>query len=93
MSSAPFTQVPLAAAGDGAFDPGADANTLLDLLAWLATAAGVAGVLTVGTLMTLALRRGEGAENLKQFGFVLGACVLAATAGPLVTALGTLKIA
>ncbi|MGW4088095.1 hypothetical protein ACWEGS_34320 [Streptomyces sp. NPDC004822] len=79
----------------GTFDPGADADALLEILGWCASAAGVAGVITVGTQMALQLRRGEpgeGAFHFRSLSIVLGACVLAATAGPVVSFLGPLTL-
>ncbi|WP_369248494.1 hypothetical protein [Streptomyces sp. R41] len=73
------------AAGDG---PPAGVTTQLDyvlnIIAWLVTAAGVAGLLIVGSRMALSLKSGEAEEHLTQFAMVMGACVIGATAGPLV---------
>ncbi|WP_329538377.1 hypothetical protein OG568_59830 (plasmid) [Streptomyces sp. NBC_01450] len=77
------------------FDPGADADFLLGLLAWCASAAGVGGVLFTGILMALQLRRGEpgeGASHMRGMFFVLLGCVLATTAGPIVQFLGPLGL-
>ncbi|MGI5401194.1 hypothetical protein ACQEVG_17385 [Streptomyces sp. CA-135486] len=77
------------------FAPGAEADQLLGILAWCASAAGVGGVITVGMLMALQLRRGdpgEGGEHFRGFFFVLLACVLATTAGPIVNFLGPLGL-
>ncbi|MEU3855225.1 hypothetical protein [Streptomyces sp. NPDC029554] len=77
------------------FNPGADADFLLGVLAWSASAAGVAGVLITGMLMALQLRRGEmgeGASYARGLFFVLAGCVLAATAGPIVQFLGRLTL-
>ncbi|MFJ2163612.1 MULTISPECIES: hypothetical protein [unclassified Streptomyces] len=77
------------------FDPGADADFLLGLLAWCASAAGVAGVLFTGILMAVQLHRGEhgeGASYLRGLFFVLAGCVLASTAGPIVQFLGPLGL-
>lgn len=60
-------------------------NTVLGLLAWVGTAAGVAGVLITGAMMAISMRRGEGSEHMGRLGMVLGGCVLVATAGPVVT--------
>ncbi|MFE3383100.1 hypothetical protein, partial [Streptomyces anulatus] len=68
---------------------------LLGLLAWCASAAGVGGVITVGTLMALQLRsgeHGEGGQHFRGLFFVMLASVLASTAGPLVAALGSLAL-
>ncbi|MGW1004948.1 hypothetical protein [Streptomyces sp. NPDC002520] len=63
-------------------------DTVLGYIAWLATAAGVAGVMIVGTRMALALKTGDAEEHLKEYLIVLGACVIAACAGPIVQFVG-----
>ncbi|MEV6198236.1 hypothetical protein AB0M19_38315 [Streptomyces sp. NPDC051920] len=57
---------------------------VLGIIAWLVTAAGVAGLMMVGSRMALAVKSGEFEEHLSQFLMVLGACVIGATAGPIV---------
>ncbi|MET7987936.1 MULTISPECIES: hypothetical protein [unclassified Streptomyces] len=57
---------------------------VLGIIAWLVTAAGVAGLMIVGSRMALAVKSGEFEEHLNQFLMVLGACVIGATAGPIV---------
>ncbi|MFE1519002.1 hypothetical protein ACFW9I_19595 [[Kitasatospora] papulosa] len=77
------------------FNPGADADNVLGILAWCASAAGVAGVLITGLLMALQLRRGEfgeGASYWRGMVFVLVGCVLTSTAGPIVQYLGPLGL-
>ncbi|MFE2249830.1 hypothetical protein [Streptomyces lavendulae] len=59
-------------------------DQVLGWMAWLVTAAGVLGVLLVGSRMAIALRSGNGDEHLTQLATVLGACIIGATAGPLV---------
>lgn len=59
-------------------------DTVLGLVAWAGTAAGVAGVLITGAMMAISMRRGEGSEHMGRLGMVLGGCVLVATAGPIV---------
>ncbi|MFD4739888.1 hypothetical protein ACFWNR_20500 [Streptomyces virginiae] len=59
-------------------------NLILGYMAWLVSAAGVLGVLIVGSRMAIGLRSGQGDEHLTQLATVLGACILGATAGPLV---------
>ncbi|MBP5869200.1 hypothetical protein F3K40_20715 [Streptomyces sp. LBUM 1478] len=59
-------------------------DTVLGIVAWAGTAAGVAGVLITGAMMAISMRRGEGSEHVGRLGMVLGGCVLVATAGPLV---------
>ncbi|MGI5470459.1 hypothetical protein [Streptomyces sp. CA-132043] len=56
----------------------------MGIVAWVATAAGVMGLLIVGAKMALSLRSGEGQDHIVQMATVLGACIIAATAGPLV---------
>ncbi|MEV0185806.1 hypothetical protein AB0I54_42055 [Streptomyces sp. NPDC050625] len=59
-------------------------NLVLGIAAWAGTAAGVAGVLVTGAMMTISLKRGESSEHMGRLGMVLGGCVLVSTAGPLV---------
>jgi hypothetical protein len=68
---------------------------VLGFLAWLATAAGVGGLIITGMLMAVQLRRGEPGENgefFRSFFFVILASLLAATAGPIVQFLGVLGL-
>jgi mannose/fructose/N-acetylgalactosamine-specific phosphotransferase system component IID len=60
-------------------------NELLDMMAWLVSAACVVGLLIVGARMAISLRSGNGEEHLTQFATVMGACIIGATAGPVVT--------
>ncbi|MFM9588784.1 hypothetical protein ACKI1J_08025 [Streptomyces scabiei] len=75
-----------------AYEPPADTtkglNQVLGYLAWLVTAAGVAGLLIVGSRMAVALKSGDGEEHLREYAVVLGACVIGACAGPIVEFLG-----
>ncbi|MET7681082.1 hypothetical protein [Streptomyces sp. NPDC005423] len=78
-----------------AWDPGADGKTILNTLCWCASACGVAGLIIVGMQMALQLRRGdpgEGGEHFRGVFFVVLACVIASTAGPLVQFLGALTL-
>lgn len=59
-------------------------NTILSLLAWLAVAAAVAGVLITAISMVLAYRRGDLSDQVGRFGLVLAACVLIGGASGLV---------
>ncbi|MER5386465.1 hypothetical protein ABT040_40580 [Streptomyces sp. NPDC002688] len=59
-------------------------DKVLGIIAWLVTAAGVAGLMIVGSRMALAVKSGDVEEHLSQFLMVLGACVIGATAGPIV---------
>ncbi|KIF01415.1 integral membrane protein, putatine family protein [Streptomyces sp. RSD-27] len=60
-------------------------SKVLGIVAWMGTAAGVAGVLITGAMMAISMRRGEGSEHMGRLGMVLGGCILVATAGPLVS--------
>jgi len=60
-------------------------DTVLGILAWAGTAAGVAGILVTGVMMAMSVKRGEGSEHFSRLGMVLGGCVLVATAGPIVS--------
>ncbi|WP_030186307.1 hypothetical protein [Streptomyces sp. NRRL S-813] len=59
-------------------------GTVLGIAGWVGTAAGVAGILVVGMMMTVSVKRGEGSEHISRLGMVLGGCILVATAGPIV---------
>lgn len=77
------------------FDPGADAAYLLSVLAWCSSAAGVAGVIMVGTQLALQLRRGEPGEGSTYFRglvIIMFASLIATSAGPLVRYLGPLTL-
>ncbi|GLY24668.1 hypothetical protein [Micromonospora sp. NBRC 101691] len=80
------------------YDPAggnAYANGLLDLLAWCVTAAGVAGLIIVGIMMTIQFNRGvpgDESDHFRGLTIVLLACVLGAAAGPLVTYFGDLGL-
>lgn len=60
-------------------------DTVLGIVAWGGTAAGVAGVLVTGVMMAVSVKRGEGSEHMSRLGMVLGGCVLVSTAGPVIT--------
>lgn len=79
------------------FDPGVGggAMTILRLLAWCASAAGVAGLIIIGIQMSLQLRRGdpgEGGEHFRGVFFIVLSSLLATCAGPLVAFLGDLSL-
>jgi ribose/xylose/arabinose/galactoside ABC-type transport system permease subunit len=59
-------------------------DLVLGIVAWAGTAAGVAGVLVVGAMMAISVKRGESSEHMSRLGMVLGGCVLVSTAGPLI---------
>jgi hypothetical protein len=63
-------------------------DQVLGYIAWLVTAAGVAGLMIVGTRMAIALKTGDAEEHLREYLIVMGACVIAACAGPLVQFVG-----
>ncbi|MFD3482620.1 hypothetical protein [Streptomyces sp. NPDC058665] len=72
---------------NGDFDPDPEAGELLGNLAWLVTAAAVAGVIFIGIQMAMRLRAGEMGEGATYFRgvvIILGSCVLGVAAGPLV---------
>ncbi|MBO0806429.1 MAG: hypothetical protein J2P25_25550 [Nocardiopsaceae bacterium] len=86
-------QHPYLIASRGVYNPGfgsapadvmSKVHTLLDILAWGATSACVAGVIVVGAMMAISHHRGTGSEHAASLGRVMGACVLLGTAGPLV---------
>ncbi|MGW4983251.1 hypothetical protein [Streptomyces mirabilis] len=72
---------------NGAFNPDPQVGQLLGVLTWMVSAASVAGLMIVGLQMAMQLRRGEMGEGATYFRgafFVIGACVLGTTAGPIV---------
>ncbi|BFU43969.1 hypothetical protein [Krasilnikovia sp. MM14-A1004] len=74
-----------------AADPNDPAMSLLNLLAWCVTAAAVAGLIVTGMNMALQMRRGEPgefSEHWRGFLYVGAACLVGATAGPVVSFLG-----
>ncbi|MEU2422715.1 hypothetical protein ABZ619_17115 [Streptomyces sp. NPDC007851] len=77
------------------YTPPEDAHTIINTLAWCASAAGVFGLLAVGINMAVQLNRGEpgeGGAHFRGIFFVALACLIATTAGPLVTFLGDLSL-
>lgn len=62
-----------------------DLDFVLGIMAWLVTAAGVAGLLIVGIRMAIAVRNGDREEHVREFLMVMSACVLGSTAGPVVS--------
>ncbi|MFJ6895170.1 hypothetical protein [Streptomyces hokutonensis] len=78
-----------------AYSPPGDADSILGILLWCVSACGVAGLIIVGMQMALQLRRGEpgeGGEHFRGVFFVFLACLVAATAAPMVTFLGDLSL-
>lgn len=71
----------------GSFDPNPQAGQLLEYLAWSVSAAAVAGVMFIGVQMAMQLRHGEmgaGTTHFRGLVFVMVACILCMSAGPLV---------
>lgn len=62
-------------------------TTLLGWVAWGVTLLCVLGVLLVAAKMAVSHRRGEGSEAVNNLGWVMGACVLAASGAQLVNVL------
>ncbi|MFI6244391.1 hypothetical protein ACIBEF_31540 [Micromonospora sp. NPDC050795] len=73
-------------------DPNEPMMKILNLMAWCVSAAAVAGLLITGTLMAMQLRHGvpgeQANEYIRPISLICGACVLAASAGPIVQFLG-----
>ncbi|WP_434741221.1 hypothetical protein [Micromonospora sp. SH-82] len=78
------------------FDPEASgAADILGLLAWCMTAAAVGGLIITGMQMAIQLNRGTAAENSEYFrsvAMIFFACLIGASAGPLVTWFGDLGL-
>ncbi len=69
--------------------PGADRfTTLVGWFSWGVTARAVVGLLMVAGALMIQHRRGEVGQHGSALGMVLTGCILAATAGPIVAALG-----
>lgn len=62
-------------------------TTMLGWGGWLVSFVCVVGLLAVAAMMALKHRRGESGESMSALGWVLGACVLGAAAGPIANAL------
>ncbi len=61
--------------------------TVLNWTSWIVTVACVFGVLVVAGMMAISHRRGQGSEAIGNLGWVMGACVLVASASQLVNVL------
>ena len=61
--------------------------TVLGWGSWIVTLVCIAGIFAVAAKMAFSHRRGEGSEAVGQLGWVMGACVLIAAAGPIVNVL------
>ncbi len=62
-------------------------TTVLNWVSWGVTFLCVVGVFLVAGKMAFAHRRGEGSESVGQLGWVMGACILGASATSLVNVL------
>ena len=62
-------------------------TTILSWIAWAVTFLCVVGVFFVAGSMAFAHRRGEGSEAVGKLGWVMGACILGASATSLVNVL------
>jgi hypothetical protein len=80
-------------AGGGIYNPGigsapsgltSQVHLLMDIVAWGATSACVVGVAIVATMMAVSHHRGMGGQHFASLGYVMAACILIGTAGPLV---------
>lgn len=61
--------------------------TVMGWVSWGVTFLCIIGILFVAGKMAFSHRRGEGSEAVGQLGWVMGACVLIAAAGPIVNVL------
>jgi hypothetical protein len=61
--------------------------TVMGWVSWGVTFLCIIGVFIVAATMAFQHRRGEGSEAVGKLGWVMGACVLVAAAGPLVNVL------
>ena len=74
--------------GTGEAPPGSEGLlTILKWIAWIVFGLAVAGILITAGTMMINNRRGEGGEHAGRLAWVLGGCILAASAGGVVGAL------
>ena len=74
--------------GQGEAPPGSDKiQTVIKWVAWIVFALGVAGLLIVAGRMMIKHKRGEGEEAASGLVWVVGGCIIAASAGAIVAAL------
>jgi hypothetical protein len=59
-------------------------HLLMDIVAWGATCACVVGIAIVAAMMAVSHHRGTGGQHFASLGYVMAACVLIGTAGPIV---------
>ena len=83
----------LAGSGPAIYNPGtgqapqnieSQVHLLMDIVAWGATSACVAGIAIVAAMMAISHHRGTGSEHFASLGRVMAACILIAAAGPIV---------
>jgi hypothetical protein len=93
MAAKPSPAATPAGGGSGVYNPGtgqapqnlvSQVHLLMDIVAWAATSACVVGVAIVATMMAVSHHRGMGGQHFASLGYVMAACVLIGTAGPLV---------
>jgi peptidoglycan/LPS O-acetylase OafA/YrhL len=81
------------AGGTGVYNPGTgqapaqlagQAHLLMDIVAWSATCACVVGIAIVAAMMAISHHRGTGGQHFASLGYVMAACILIGTAGPIV---------
>jgi hypothetical protein len=70
--------------GSAPSDLTSQVHLLMDIVAWAATSACVAGVAIVATMMAVSHHRGMGGQHFASLGCVMAACILIGTAGLLV---------
>ena len=70
--------------GSAPSDLTSQVHLLMDIVAWGATSACVVGVAIVATMMAVSHHRGMGGQHFASLGYVMAACILIGTAGPLV---------
>jgi hypothetical protein len=80
-------------ANNGVYNPGlgsapsdlaGQVHLLMDIVAWGATCACVVGIAIVAAMMAVSHHRGTGGQHFASLGYVMAACVLIGTAGPIV---------
>jgi hypothetical protein len=84
---------PATTTGTGVYNPGlgsapsdlaSQVHLLMDIVAWGATCACVVGIAIVAAMMAVSHHRGTGGQHFASLGYVMAACVLIGTAGPIV---------
>jgi hypothetical protein len=70
--------------GSAPSDLAGQVHLLMDIVAWGATCACVVGIAIVAAMMAVSHHRGTGGQHFASLGYVMAACVLIGTAGPIV---------